>query len=102
MGAFLALLALGAIAIAVWLDARFERLGPRDLLGALVHIAIALTVGWLLVPAALAAAVARGIPPIIALFTIPFPGLIYMSVAALWLVREAYALLVRRSPHDAS
>jgi hypothetical protein len=102
MGAFLAFLAAGAIAIAVWLDARFQRLGPRDLFGALVHIAIALAVGWLLVPAALATAVAVGIPPIIALFTIPFPGLIYMSLAALWLLKHAHALLLRRSPHDAS
>jgi hypothetical protein len=102
MGLFLAFLAVGAAAIAVWVDARFERLGPRNFVGALTHLAIALAAGWMLVPAALAAAVAAGFTPLVALFTIAFPALIYMSLAALWLLKQAQALIFPRSPQDAS
>jgi hypothetical protein len=102
MGLFLAFLTVGAIAIAVWAETRFDGLGPRSFLGALSHFAIALTAGWILVPVALKAAVAAGVPQLVALFTIPFPALIYMSIAALWLVKLTHALMLPRHPHDAS
>jgi hypothetical protein len=93
---FLILLSLGAAAIAVWTHARFERLGPRDFRGALLHCGMALGVGWFVVPLAMKATLAAGASPLLVLFGIALPSLVYLFLAALWVIKHAQALLLRR------
>jgi hypothetical protein len=96
MDLFLVALAVGAALIAVWLDVRFERFGPNDFRGAMLHVGLALAIGWLLVPAGLAGVLAVGASPTVALFGVGFPSLVYIFLAALWVVKQAQALLLRR------
>jgi hypothetical protein len=96
VGFFLVALAVGAALIAVWLDARFERFGPSDFRGAIVHVGLALAVGWLLVPAGLSGVLAVGASPMVALFSVVLPCLVYDFLAAFWVVKQAQGLLLRR------
>jgi hypothetical protein len=96
VGFFLVALAVGAALIAVWLDVRFETFGPSDFRGAIIHVGLALAVGWLLVPAALAGVLALGAGPMVALFGLALPSLVYVFLAAFWVVKQAQGLLLRR------
>lgn len=96
MGFFLVALAVGAALIAVWLDVRFERFGPSDFRGAMLHVGVALAVGWLLVPAGLESILALGASPMVALFGVALPSLVYLFLAAFWVVKQAQGLLLRR------
>jgi hypothetical protein len=96
VGFFLVALAVGAALIAVWLDVRFERFGPSDFRGAFLHVGLALVVGWLLVPAGLAGVLAVGASPTVALLGVALPSLVYVFLAALWVVKQAQGLLLRR------
>jgi hypothetical protein len=96
VGFFLVALAVGAALIAVWLDFRFGRIGPGDFRGAMLHVGLALAVGWLLVPAGLASVLAMGASPMVALFGVAFPSLVYLFLAAFWIVKQAQGLLLRR------
>jgi hypothetical protein len=96
VGFFLVALAVGAALIAVWLDVRFERFGPSDFRGAMLHVGVALAVGWLLVPAGLESVLAVGASPLVALFGVALPSLVYVFLAAFWVVKQAGGLLLRR------
>jgi hypothetical protein len=96
VGFFLVAIAVGAALIAVWLDIRYERFGPVDFRGAMLHVGMALAVGWLFVPAGLEGILALGASPMVALFGVAFPSLIYLFLAAFWVVKEVQGLLLRR------
>jgi hypothetical protein len=96
MGTFLVALALGAAVIAVWIHVRFEHLAPEDFRGALIHCGVALGAGWFFVPALITGLTAAGINPMLVLFGLALPSLVYLFLAALWLLRETQALLLRR------
>jgi hypothetical protein len=96
MDTFLILLALGAAAIAVWTHTRFEGLGPSDFRGALFHCGLALGVGWFVVPLAITVTLTAGAGPLLVLFGIALPSLVYLFLAALWMIKHAQALLLRR------
>jgi hypothetical protein len=96
VGSFLVALAVGAAVIAVWLDVRFERFGPSDFRGAILHVGLALAVGWLVVPAGLAGVLALGASPMVALFGLALPSLVYVFLALFWIAKQAQGLLLRR------
>jgi hypothetical protein len=96
MWAFLVALALGAGAIALWLAIRFDQFAPRGFGRALFHAGLALAIGWLAVPAGIAAVIAAGAGSVVAVFTTAFPALIYMFLAGLWVVKHAQQLLLHR------
>ena len=96
MVTFLVLLAAGAAAIAVWIDARFDHLGPRDFRGALIHCGIALGGGWFLVPLGIEAAIGAGLDPLVVVFALALPALVYLFLAAFWLLKQTQGLLLRR------
>ena len=52
--------------------------------------------GWLAVPAGIAAVIAAGAGSVVAVFTTAFPALIYMFLAGLWVVKHAQELLLHR------
>lgn len=96
MATFLLALAVGATAVAIWTDMRFDQLGPSDFRGALIHLGIALGFGWFGVPAAMTAALDAGASPFLVVLGLALPSLVYMSLAALWVIRHAQARLSKR------
>ncbi len=88
-GAFIVVMTLGAAALALWAGARFPRLGPNTLAGALVQVALALAAGWFLVPAGISSVVRwdESAGPLIGVLLFALPGLIYLFLASLWAMR---------------
>ena len=90
------LLAAGAAALALWIDVRFDELGPRDFRGALIHCGIALAGGWFLVPILIKSTIGAGASPMVVIFAVALPALVYLFLAALWLLKQTQGLLLRR------
>ena len=96
MWAFLVAFALGS-----WRDRalaghplrpiRTARLRPSA-----VPCGLALAMGWLAIPAGIAAVIAAGAGSVVAVFTTAVPALIYMFLAGLWVVKHAQELLLHR------
>lgn len=84
------LIALGAGAVALWIDARFPRLAPDDVGKAILHVAASLAVGFALGPALqvlLAASDPRTI--LLGVFGVAFPSIVYCLLAAVWVMKLA-------------
>jgi hypothetical protein len=88
-GAFIVVMTLGAAALALWVGARFPRIGPHTLAGALIQVAVALAAGWFLVPAAISSVVRWDdtAGPLIAVLLFALPALTYLFLASLWAMR---------------
>ena len=82
---FIAALAIGAAAIALWAEVRFPKLGPDRVVGALLHLLAATVAAQLVVPAALDAVANK----ILAVFLIALPTLIYIFLTAIWIMKLA-------------
>jgi hypothetical protein len=85
---FVALLCVGAAALALWIIVRLPQLGPREMPQALLHILLSIVVGAGITPGIRAVA-AVGIPgaAFVGTFAIALPALTYMFLAAAWLLR---------------
>jgi hypothetical protein len=102
IGAFIVVLTLGAAAIALWASARFPKLAPETLPGALLQVGIALAAGFLLVPAGMRSMLAALEPPtgpLLATFLFALPGLTYLFLASLWAMRVLQRILSRGRFH---
>jgi hypothetical protein len=53
-------------------------------------------VGWFVVPLAITVTLTVGASPLLVLFGIALPSLVYLFLAALWVIKHAQALLLRR------
>ena len=62
--AFVLVLTCGAALLALWIIARFVNFGPRSVAGALVHVAAAFVLLTFLLPFAMAAIGASGVPAV--------------------------------------
>jgi hypothetical protein len=80
----------GAVAVAFWVDRRFPRIVPRDLRMAVVHLFAAGLANELL-DGPLGGLVARSAPagPVLATMGVVFPLVVYVCLAALWMLRIA-------------
>ena len=100
LGAFIIALTIGAALLALWTAVRFPEAAPETLRGAMVQVAIALAAGWLLVPPGMALAIGWSATagPLLAVFLFAVPGLVYVFLASLWVMRALQELLasVRR------
>ena len=79
--------AVGAGALALWLDVRFPRLGPTELRGVVLHAICAyglFLVSGPLFGLAAGDAVWRRLG---AIFTVGLPPLVYMLIVGLWVVK---------------
>jgi NAD/NADP transhydrogenase beta subunit len=87
---FVLFLCIGAALLAIWLVVRFPDRGPSDLTWALLHVALSIVLGQLIV-ASIGALDTVGVPAarFVAAFGIVLPCLTYMFVAAAWLIRAA-------------
>jgi hypothetical protein len=97
MTTFVLALCTGAAALALWLAVRFPDLGPKDLTKAVLHLAASMVVLQLLVPAIHAVA-ATGVPQaqVVVSVGIALPGLMYVFLAAAWLIRATASHLPGR------
>ena len=81
----------GAVAVAFWVDRRFPRLAPRDIRVAVLHL-FAAGLGNTFLDGPLAGVVARAAPvggPVVATMGVVFPLVVYVCLAALWMLRIA-------------
>lgn len=87
---FVLVLCAGAALLALWLVVRFPDLGPNEITWALLHVALSVVVLQLMVHT-IGVVGRSGVPAarFVAAFGIVLPGLMYMFVAAAWLMRAA-------------
>jgi hypothetical protein len=88
------LIGLGAGAIALWIDVRFPRLAPQELVKALLHVAASLAVGYATSPA-MQLLVAYDDPrlTLLAVFGLAFPAIVYCLLAGIWVIKLAQRTL---------
>jgi hypothetical protein len=93
----LTLFALGAAAVALWVEVRYPQLSPTTMRLALIHVVAAMAVGQLIVPFGLHVLVGLGSPvsTLAALFLVGFPALVYSFLAALWVIKIVVAVARR-------
>jgi hypothetical protein len=93
---FVGVVALGAAALAIWLDVRFDARTPRTLNWTFLHTAGAML--GLFVMAPLITLIVHGsdspVRKIAAVLTVLLPALTYTCLAAIWLLK-----LVQRHAH---
>jgi hypothetical protein len=87
---FVLFLCVGAALLALWIVVRFPSLGPSDVTWAILHLAVSMVLGQLMV-GSIGLVGRSGVPAarFVAAFAIVLPGLIYMFLAAAWLIRAA-------------
>lgn len=87
---FVLVLCVGAALLALWLVVRFPELGPSEITWALLHVALSVVVAQVMLRS-IGVVGRSGVPAarFVAAFGIVLPGLMYMFVAAAWLMRAA-------------
>jgi hypothetical protein len=86
-GGLLAAFAVGAGLIALWVDGRFPKLMPGNLVRTLIHVGLSIVVVQLVVPT-----IGRTLPggPVgimLLLFCIAFPALVYCLLTSVWIIK---------------
>lgn len=93
LAAFAVVYLAGAATIALWIDARFPRLAPHDVMVAMAHL-FAAAIANSLLDERLALAVSS-LPHgrLLAVIGVILPLVVYVSLAALWVLRIAHRAL---------
>ena len=95
---FLVALALGAGAIALWINNRFPGMAPGRMVIAFVHVGIAMVIGMALVPA-IDTFVQANLSPlmraIVITFAVGLPALVYALLASIWIILIAQGAMRR-------
>lgn len=87
-GILTAAIGLGAGAIALWIDVRFPRLGPEEIVKALLHVAASVAVGYATGPAMqMLLAYEQPYLNLVAVFGVAFPAVVYCLLAGLWVIK---------------
>jgi hypothetical protein len=88
VNAFVALLCVGAAALALWIAVCLPDFGPRELQQALLHVLASVVVGSVIAPG-IREITSIGVPApaYVGTFGIALPALTYMFLAAAWLMR---------------
>jgi hypothetical protein len=92
---FTLLLVCGAASLALWIIARFTSFGPRSLVGAVVHVVAAMVLLRVLLPPAIDAVGASGIPAATyaQVFGVALPLFVYAFLSGGWVARVAIGLM---------
>jgi hypothetical protein len=87
--------ALGAAAIAVWIDMRFPRLAPGELRMVIAHVAAATLIARLVVATNFQLDLGLTWPTgqMVHVFAVLFPTIVYSFLAALWFIKLAQGYL---------
>ena len=85
-------IAVGAAAVAIWVNVRFPGLMPWNMGRLLVHLVLALLCVYAVSPA-MNTVISLGVPAarIAAVFAVAFPVLVYNFLVGAWLIRLAQA-----------
>jgi hypothetical protein len=88
--AFVLVYLAGATAVAFWIDRRVSRLAPTDFVRAFVYLFAAAAANQLL-DGPVAGLAARSLPagPVIATMGVVFPMVVWVCLAAIWVLRLA-------------
>ncbi len=97
---FLVALALGAGAIALWINNRFPGLAPGRMVVAFIHVGVAMVIGMALVPA-VDAFIQGNVSPVmravVITFVVGLPALVYALLTSIWVILIAQnAMKMRR------
>jgi hypothetical protein len=94
---FVLVLCVGAALLALWLVVRFPSRGPTDITQALLHVALSVVFGQVMLRS-VGAVASSSIPwaPFVAAFGIVLPSLTYTFAAAAWLIRATAGRLQGR------
>jgi hypothetical protein len=92
--AFVACMLVGAVLLAGWIQVRFERMGPRSLLGAVCGWAASGAL-FLAVPSLVGAVAALDLPAarLVVVFGVALPIFTYFFLAGGWFMRSVMELL---------
>ena len=90
--AFMLMLCGGAALLALWIDIRFPRFSPPDVMRAVMRVIAAFAVGYLITPV-LTLALGAGLSPAAALMLLVLPALVLFFLAAIWMMRALQAML---------
>ena len=97
---FLVALALGAGAIALWINNRFPGIAPGGIATVMVHVGVALVIGVALIPAIdsfVEASVSPLVRAIVITFVVGLPALVYALLTSIWVIFIAQgAMRMRR------
>jgi hypothetical protein len=95
---FLIVIAVGAGAIALWIDTRFPRFTPKDMRQAVIHVGLSILAAQLAIPLLVKTIAVAGSPAgiLFALFAIGFPALIYCLLASIWIIKMLQGALRHR------
>ena len=91
----LALLGLGATAIAAWFFVRYPKAAPADTLRLLAHLILAGVIIQFVVPAGMDLTAGSPVSRLAGIFGFGFPALVYLMLTALWLLAWATQMLDR-------
>lgn len=91
---FLVFLALGAGAIALWVDARLKRFAPTNFRTVMLHVGVSIVVGQLAVPVLTQLLASGGSYAyvLVAIFAVGFPALTYCFLASIWMLKTLQSL----------
>jgi hypothetical protein len=95
---FIVAFALGAGAIALWINNRFPGLAPARIVVAFIHVGIAMVIGMLLVPAVdtlIQGSVSPLMRAIVITFVIGLPAVIYALLTSIWVILIAQGAMRR-------
>ncbi len=84
-GMFVIALAVGAAALAVWIQVRFPSLGPTRFGGTMLHAALAFALLWV--------ASAPSVITLGAIFLGLLPALVYALLSTIWVIQLAQTAL---------
>lgn len=87
--AFVVCMGLGAMALALWFDARFPRLAPTSLRSALIRVGAAFAVMQIPVVTIDGSEIAQ----LALVFMVYLPMLSYAFLAAIWMVKATHGLI---------
>jgi len=83
----------GAAAIAFWIDARFPRLAPSEIMPAMVHLFAAALANSLLDERLALAAASLPHGRLLAVLGVVLPLVVYVALAAIWVLKIAHRAL---------
>jgi hypothetical protein len=88
-------LLVGAAALAFWIIVRYSGFGPQTIVRAIVHVIVAIVLLHLLLPVALDAVDAAGVPAAqyVQVFGVALPLFVYAFLSGGWATRAAMGLL---------
>ena len=95
---FIIAMALGAGAIALWINARWPGLAPEGMWKVVIHVGVAMLIGMAVVPAIdqlVSGSVSPLVRAILITFVVGLPALIYSLLTSIWVIVMAQGAMRR-------